>query len=381
MIWGAFSHLTIGSWCEVAGVLPAEMVSPPGVARGTLPGVPINAEQLADAFGLGIVLEDRPLANGDRPAVTRVLSTTNGRWVVKYDHLGSADRPDLAEWQRRKAWTVYRLESAAVAAGIPMPQPVQPPEPSVGYWYAPPDAGGDLVRVTAWVEGRDLRDARVPDEELASWLGGVLARIARLNVALDPDADASSVFPLDEWRDWAGQAEGMADPALGRAARAVLGVAEDSADLIADALRNRPALRMTHGDAARANILATPSGLVLIDWESATADVPWWDAAANAVRLAAADERSIAGGDPGIVRPLIGSYREHGGPAGSVDATAFAGLLIGHLSFTAWCLWVVLGHRDESAEQVAFCTRSLLDAGEHLPRILRELDDWARLLT
>ncbi|WP_328325424.1 aminoglycoside phosphotransferase family protein [Kribbella sp. NBC_00382] len=342
--------------------------------------MPISAEQVAHAFGLGAVLEDRPLANGDRPAVTRIVSTTTGRWVVKHDHLASVDRPDLSDWQRTKAWTVHRLESAAAAAGIPMPRPVQPPEPNVGFWYAPPDAGGDLARVTEWVEGRDLRDARIPDEELAPWLGSVLARIARLDVAVDQDADASPVHPLEEWRDWVREAEGAADPALGGAARAVLGVAEDSADLIADALRNRPPLTMTHGDAARANILAGPDGLVLIDWESATADVPWWDAASNAVRLAAADERSIAGGDPRIVRPLIASYRDHGGPAGPADATAFAGLLVGHLSFTAWCLWVALGHRDESAEQVEFCTRSLLDAAEHLPRILRQIDDWASLL-
>ncbi|GAA1702103.1 hypothetical protein GCM10009745_56660 [Kribbella yunnanensis] len=352
--------------------------------------MPIDAEQVAHAFDLGPVLEDRPLANGDRPAVTRIVSTTHGRWVVKHDRLGSADRPDLAEWQRTKAWTVHRLESAAAAAGIPMPRPVQPPEPSVGFWYAPPDADGDLARVTTWVEGSDLRDARVPDEELAGWLGGVLARIARLDVAVDPEADASPVHPLEEWRDWVGEAEnaadravagqGTVDPALGRAARAVLGVVEDSADLLADALRNRLPLTMTHGDAARSNILATPTGLVLIDWESATAEVPWWDAVSNAVRLAARDERSIAGGDPRIVRSLIGSYRDHGGPAGPADATAFAGLLAGHLSFTAWCLWVALGHRDESAERVAYCTRSLHDAAEHLPRILRELDDWARLL-
>jgi hypothetical protein len=342
--------------------------------------MPINAEQVADAFGLGRVLDDRPLANGDRPAVTRIVSTTDGRWVVKYDRLGSSDRPDLAEWQRTKAWTVHRLESAAAAAGIPMAHPVQPPEPSVGFWYAPPDAGGELVRVTTWVEGRDLRSGQVPDEELASWLGGVLARIARLDVEVDQDADASPVHPLDEWRDWVREAEGTTDLELGRAARAVLTVVEDSADLIADALRHRPPLTMTHGDAARANILATPTGLVLIDWESATAEVPWWDAVSNAVRLAAPDERSIAGGDPRIVRALIGSYRDQGGPAGPADATAFTGLLVGHLSFTAWCLWVALGHRDESPEQIAFCTRSLHDAAEHLPRILRNLDTWTRLL-
>jgi hypothetical protein len=342
--------------------------------------MPINAEQVAAAFGLGPVLDDRPLANGDRPAVTRVVSTTNGRWVVKYDHFGSTDRPDLAEWQRRKAWTVHRLESAAVAAGIPMPRPVQPPEPSAGFWYLSPDAGGDVVRVTTWVEGSDLRDGRVPDQELASWLGSVLARIAQLDVAVDQDADTSPVHPLDEWQGWVREAESKTDPELGRAARAILTVVEESADLVTDALRHRPPLTMTHGDAARANIIATPTGLVLIDWESATADVPWWDAASNAVRLAAPDERSIAGGDPQIVRSLIGSYRDRGGPTGPADATAFAGLLIGHLSFTAWCLWVALGHRDESAEQVDFCTSSLLDAAEHLPRILRELDDWTRLL-
>ncbi|MFK4085760.1 hypothetical protein ACI2LF_16745 [Kribbella sp. NPDC020789] len=336
--------------------------------------MPITADQVADAFDLGAVLEDRPLANGDRPAVTRIVSTTKGRWVVKYDSLGSAERPDLSEWQRSKAWTVHRLESAAVAAGIPMPRPVQPPEPSIGFWHA---ADRDLVRVTEWVEGSDLRDTHVPDDELAAWLGGVLARIGQLDVAVDQDADASPVHPLEEWQEWVREAESTT---VSRAASAVLGVVQDSADLIADAVRNRPPLTMTHGDTARANILATPTGLVLIDWESATAEVPWWDAAANAVRLAAPDERSIAGGDPRIVRSLIASYRDHGGPTGPADATAFAGLLIGHLSFTAWCLWVALGHRDESAEQVAFCTRSLVDSAEHLPRILRELDDWARLL-
>ncbi|MDT0345881.1 phosphotransferase enzyme family protein [Streptomyces litchfieldiae] len=338
--------------------------------------MPLDAPAIAAAFGLGQPLgEPRPLANGDNPSVTRLLTTDRGRWVVKTDEL-------LGDWWHKRAERTHRLESAALAAGIPMPRPVEPPAPAVGYWHHP--AGEELVRVSEWVEGEELRvNESDPAGSLggaAGWLGTTLGRVALLGLAGSGDPDEERpLHPVAEWHEWVAQAETAGLPIAG-AARSLLPVVEDATALIADALREGPRTVLVHGDTSRANLLSTPDGYVLIDWDAACAEVPWWAAVDVAFRFATPFNGPVADGDPRVVRPLIEGYLGTGAPAGPADVSAFAGMLRSQLSVTAWCLWLALGHRGDDPERRAFGARLVTMAADGLPGVLRSLDGWTALL-
>ncbi|MDG9704657.1 phosphotransferase enzyme family protein [Streptomyces sp. DH37] len=337
--------------------------------------MPLEPSGIAAAFGLGRPLGGpRPLANGDHPSGTRVLTTERGRWTVKTGRL-------LGDWHREEMRRTHRLESAALAAGVPMPRPVEPPRPAAGYWHVP--AGGEAVRVTEWVEGHDLRRYGPADASLAEaagWTGRTLGRIALLGLE---DADGRDggrpPHPVDEWREWVAEAE-AGGHAVAAPARSLLPVVEEATALVLEALRERPRAVLVHGDVSRANVLRTPAGFALIDWDSAGAEVPWWDAVGVAFRFATPFNGPAAEGDPRVVRPLVEGYLDRGGPAGPADASAFAGMLRGQLASTAWCLWLALGHRRADAARRAFGLDLVTAAARELPRVLRSLDRWAALL-
>jgi hypothetical protein len=359
----------------------------------------LDPEGVAAAFGLGRPLGRwRALDNGDRPSDSRRLTTTGGRWVVRTDRL-------LGEWHRAQAHRVHTLEGAAWSAGIPMPRPVDPPSPAVGFWHQP--AGDTLVRVTAWLDGHDLRhaDAAGPDvPRAAAWAGTTLARVARLGTGAgsgagnatgngagsgdgDGDGDGGSdsgsggavLHPLADWRAWVAEAEAGRHP-VAAPARALLPAVEDATALVEDALRDRPATVLVHGDTSRANVLRTPDGYALIDWEGVRADVPWWEAVNVAFRFATPFNGPTADGDPRVVRPLLTAYREAGGPDGPADVSAFAGLLRSQLASVAWCLWLALGHRGAGAAQRAFGLGIVTSAAEAMPHVMRSLPRWTPLL-
>lgn len=198
---------------------------------------PDIAREIAAAFRLGRPLGDlRPLGNGDHPSGTRVLTTDRGLWVVKTGRLAD-------DWQRRQARRAHQLENAALAAGIGMPRPVEPPSPAVGHWYNP--AGQDAVRVTEWVEGHDLRRPGTTDvsalAEAAGWVGGTLGRIALLGPVGDGPVDdgRKALHPMADWRTWVAEAE-AGDSTVARPARSLLPVIEDATRLIEHAERDRP---------------------------------------------------------------------------------------------------------------------------------------------
>jgi Ser/Thr protein kinase RdoA (MazF antagonist) len=338
--------------------------------------MPLGPVDLATAFGLGRPLgEPRPLANGDHPSGTRVLTTDRGRWVVKTDRL-------IGDWQRRQARLVHRLESAALAAGVPMPRPVRPPPPAVGSWHNP--AGQDLVRVTEWVDGHDLRQPsaeRSPSlVAAAEWVGASIGRVALLGLAAEPGHDEDgSPHAMADWREWVAEAE-AGDHAVAGPARSLLPAIEEATALIRHARRDRPRTVLVHGDTSQANVLRTPTGYALIDWDGARAEVPWREAVSVAFRFTTPFNGPTAEGDARVVRPLIDAYLGQGAPAGPADASAFAGMLRSQLAVIAWCLWLALGHRQADAAQRAFGLRIVSSAARGLPRTLRSLDRWAALL-
>ncbi|NYI04712.1 hypothetical protein [Allostreptomyces psammosilenae] len=330
---------------------------------------------LADAFGLGRPLgEPRPLANGDQPSSTRLLTTDRGRWVVKTGRL-------QGEWHRAQILQAHRLESAAVGAGVPMPLPVEPPSPAVGYWHSPD--GRELVRVTEWIDGHDLRRAggATPAAlaEAAGWVGGTLGRIALLDLVDDLAHNDDPPHPMDDWRAWVAEAE-CTDHPVAAPARSLLPTIEEATALVAHARRDRPRAVLAHRDTSRANVVRTPTGYALIDWDGVGAEVPWWEAVNVAFRFGGPFNGPTADGDPRVVRPLIEGYLDRGGPAGPADPRAFAGMLHSQLALTAWCLWLALGHRQADAGRRAFGLRLVTTAARELPRVLRSLDRWSALL-
>ncbi len=338
--------------------------------------MPIDPTGIAAAFGLGRPLgEPRPLVNGDHPSDTHVLTTDRGRWVVK------TSRP-FGDWQRRQARRAHRLESAARAAGIPMPRPVEPPSPAIGYWHIP--AGGEPVRVTEWIEGRDLRrsGAACPDSpaEAAAWVGAVLGRIALLDPDRGADHDGERpLHPVDDWHAWVAEAASGGHAVAG-AARSLLPAVEEATALIRRARRDRPRTVLVHGDTSQANVVRTPAGYALVDWEGARAEAPWWETVNVAFRFAGPFNGPGAEGDPRVVRPVIEGYLGQGAPAGPADVSAFAGMLSAQLEVVAWCLWSALGHRRADAARRAFGLRVVTSAARELPRVLRSLDRWTTLL-
>ncbi|MFD5315732.1 hypothetical protein [Streptomyces sp. NPDC127098] len=336
----------------------------------------LDSDKVAALFGLGRSRGPwRPLANGDHPSDSRVLTTDRGRWVVRRDRL-------LSDWHRRHAYRVHRLESAAWQAGIPMPRPVEPPAPAVGYWHNP--AGETLVRVSGWLEGHDLRQPGTVSPatvaEAAGWVGATLARVALLGTEDDagPD-DEPTPHPLADWHEWVAEAEVSGHP-VATPARALLPLVEEATRLIQEARRDAPRAVLVHGDTSRANVLRTPGGYALIDWDGTRADVPWWEAVNVAFRFATPFNGPTADGDPRVVHPLITAYLDQGGPAGPADVSAFAGMLRSQLAVIAWCLWLALGHRGADPERRDFGLRIVTSAAAEMPRVMRALDGWADLL-
>lgn len=341
--------------------------------------MPLDAPDIAAAFGLGRPLGNlRPLGNGGNPSATRVLDTERGRWVVKAGRL-------IGDWQRHQAIRAHRLETAALAAGIGMPRPVSPPSPAVGHWYHP--AGQDLVRVTEWVDGHDLRGPRMRSAadltDAAQWMGATLGRIALLGAsATGPgpaDDGRSTLHPMADWRTWVAEAE-AGDAPVARPARSLLPVIEEATLLIEHAERDRPPIVPVHGDTSRANVLRTSGGYVLIDWDSAGAEVPWWETVGVAFRFTTEFNGPSAEADARVVRPLLDAYLDQGAPGGAADVSAFAGMLRSQLASIAWCLWLALGHRDADAAQRAFGLRLVSSAAHQFPQVLRSLANWTALL-
>lgn len=336
----------------------------------------LDAPRIARTFALGRPLgELRPLANGEGPYSTRVLETDRGRWVVKAERV-------QGDWQFRQATETRRLESAALAVGVTMPRPVEPPAPAVGHWHHL--AGTELVRVSAWLPGHDLRGpgtmSTAPLREAARWTGSTLARIALLGVESGCGEESRKpLHPLPDWHTWIEEAVAAGGP-LATAARALLPSVEEATALIAHAERGRPPLVLVHGDTSRANVLRTPGGYALIDWDGTAADVPWWETVSVAFRFSSPFNGPTAEGDARVVRPLIEAYADRGGPLGATDASAFAGMLRSQLAATAWCLWLALGHRQADAAGRAFGLRIVTMAARDLPGVLHSLDRWTGLL-
>jgi hypothetical protein len=344
-------------------------------------------DDICAALGLGVPGgPPEPVTGGSSAAAWRV-NTARGRWLVK-------TMPPPAAWQLHEMRVSGQLERAAYEAGVPMPEPAEPAgAPAAGagpaggaeltggagpagYW-APLSGGGGYARASAWVDGRPP-DGRVP-RSLATWLGRTLAAIEGLGLPGDPAAEAAyPVYPVPDWQEWLDQAVAAGTLGPAQAAGALTAVSDGTA-LVTEALAAAPDFRLAHRDVSRSNIMITAAGPVLVDFDYAGPEVPWWEFVQHCFDLAspALGERPPR---PGLIHVALASYLAAGGTGGPGRPEAFAGLVRGMLGNLAYQLWLAAGHRPATANRRAAAARSVRQLAARLPVILGSLDSWSRLI-
>jgi hypothetical protein len=153
-------------------------------------------------------------------------------------------------------------------------------------------------------------------------------------------------------------------------------------EIIADGLATESRRAGTHRDLLGPNILTDGAELVLIDWDCAGPDVPWFEAVRAAVefgRLAA----TVHGAkplqpDPRVSRAILAAYAEAGGHRGVGGQRAFAGVLGMMLWRLAFAVWVSLGHRPGTSEERAESTTYVSGALAKLRDRMQTLDTTVR---
>jgi len=264
------------------------------------------------------------------------------------------------------------LERAAAAAGVAMPAPVEPRVDAVGYW-ARLDATV-FARVCAWVE---VTGPTVVTTELATWAGTTLAVIGRLDLPGDPTAEAAyPVHPVADWPEWLATAIATGLCTAEQAGN-LLSLVTEATNRVHAELAMGPGFRLAHRDMSRDNILCTADGPVLVDFDHAGPEVPWWEVTHFVFALAWAGHREPR---PDIVRAALAAYRAATGPSGPPTPTAFTGILAATLRAMAYNLWLATGRRPATPERRTTAEGVVHAATGILATILDSTEDWATLL-
>nr|WP_269091171.1 phosphotransferase [Actinopolymorpha cephalotaxi] len=226
------------------------------------------------------------------------LTTSAGRFLVK-ELWPDEDQP----WAHQLNWR-RDFEERVAAAGIRIPSPVPPP--ARAYGWTSRVAGRGAYRVTEWVEHRKV----TADDDLSDWLGRTLAVLHSFEPYRSDTADPGElepfyyVHPADRWHEWAALARSQ-----GRPWAAEFGARLDAYVRRTERLRTTYSgigdHVLTHRDMVPFNVLMTPTGPVLTDW-----DVIGPDSASLETGFAAV---TFAFRDPRRVRRALASYTAHGG--------------------------------------------------------------------
>lgn len=292
---------------------------------------------LASRLGLGEVAEGstRSLKPGDVNPVWAV-DTASGRWVIK-------TRRPAGPWWHGQAQHAAVLELAAASAGVSVPaaRPPVGPDP-VGLWSRIDD--GFYARAMSRVDG--VKPSPEPVEEaVAVWAGATLAALE----AVAPPVEGSwpdigyRTHPLPEWREWLDEAVTL-DRIPATQVPEVMALVTELNAVIESSVQAGPVLRMLHRDVNRPNILLSPSGPVLLDFDAAGPQNPWWEVVGHAFALAAPEEGTFAPSRSAVEAVLTG-YRDADGAGGPAGVEAFAGTLAARVSYAAFMLWNASGHR------------------------------------
>ncbi len=296
------------------------------------------------------------------------LETTAGRYAVK-ELENPWDEPRFV--QRLDA--AWRFERAACAAGIAAPEPMAAPGGGCAMAVGRGGGGDALVRVHRWVEGVPAPAGPV-SADVARWAGDTLGRLHALAVVPAERSlfRSDGTTTADGWPSLVAAARqagaGWAEE-LHRASAAVAAIAD-----LATAAAHRPdAEVMGHSDLAQKNVLLTPAGPVLCDWDVASPVVPRCELADAALSLGAWADMDVA-------RAVVRAYRSRGGDVGAFAPSDLGAALMTRLDWIALNAEVALGERPAAAWRRALAGGLVSELAASLPRRVQVALDVAAAL-
>jgi aminoglycoside phosphotransferase (APT) family kinase protein len=308
--------------------------------------------ELTRRFGLGQV-------TGDPDYVTRgfmgeiwCLTTSRGRFAVKWQFPWAPDDPHPADVQ---------VQLAAAAAGIPLPLPVLAPD-----GVAVAEVGGRLVRIYEWV---DLAGPAVPPvpAAMAAEAGRLLGLLHSL--AIPASGYETTVDPwytrVPDAAYWTALAERAiaAGTAWGSGLASARGLIADLGNLVIPP--STPPV-ICHRDFNPDNVFPSADGdLVVLDWENAGPLSPERELG-YAVFTWCADEHGL---DQVAARALVAAYAEASGRDVVIDHGFFATAIATHVNV----LGVVAEQALDEPGHRAFAERNLAELLEHHLYALRDV--------
>jgi Ser/Thr protein kinase RdoA (MazF antagonist) len=272
-------------------------------------------EEIALAFELGTPDGDLVhVRRGDADAWR--LNTSTGSYFVK-GYLPAVDLRQLA--------VAMAFERRALAAGVDMPEPITPADPLLGWVTRVDDR---LFRVYRWIEHSQ------PDQDVSAWLGRTMAQVHQLQpLGAGGLPEWWRQTPPETWEGWFAKARSREAPwAPGSDSLPhILAVTARIAELCDDV----PDLVTTHGDFKTHNIVVSPSGPVLVDWDSVRTDSAAFDAGRSAY--------VVRGGEPEQIKRILTAYVAAGGDLGWVGADLFLSVARNVVQVLAEHIRVALG--------------------------------------
>ncbi|MFI6676271.1 phosphotransferase enzyme family protein [Kribbella sp. NPDC050470] len=257
-----------------------------------------TAPMIAAAFELGEAVGELDLVRrGDTD--TWRLETATGEYFVKGywpDTGGQFTSGGLLD----QLTMAMDFEQRAHSAGIDLAEPVAPVDPVAGWVTRVEDR---LFRVYRWIASRPLS----ADDDISEWLGRTMAQVHQLQPlgrAGLPEWWRTALKPQADWEQWFTEADRLGKTWAPLAWERLPDITAVTARITA-ACDDAPDCVMTHGDFKTHNLLMTPNGPVLIDWDSVRVD----SAALEAGRVA----HIFAAGAPEGIQRVLTAYTEAGG--------------------------------------------------------------------
>lgn len=280
------------------------------------------------------------------------LDTDQGSFAVK--ELNLVDRRTTYRVE-----DVFRLERAAFAAGIPMPEPI---------------SASQHTLVHRWVEGEKLPEAPV-SAAYAFEIGEVLARIHALDVEW---TDASIEDPAS--RDWPELAERAATTGqpwadeLGSHVETFLAIAH-----FVDTCERTGPVVLTHKDIQPWNLLARDGRPVVLDWElSGMLDLA---SELGSTALSLAKGSGFDNIEHTIFRSVLDGYVAGGGALPPSGPSWFVFMIGSWLGHTRWnIIRCLAGVEASTGPDLALSQESARNGVRGLPDMFDRLSELESLL-
>ncbi|MET1005882.1 MAG: phosphotransferase [Propionibacteriaceae bacterium] len=280
------------------------------------------------------------------------LDTDQGSFAVK--ELNVVDRRSAY-----RAEDVFRLERAAFAAGIPMPEPI---------------AADRHTLVHRWVEGEKVPEAPV-SSAYAFEIGQILAALHGLDVAWAHESDEEPTSR--DWPELAARAVATGQPWADELTSHVKTFVAISS-FVDGCARPGPVV-LTHRDIQPWNLLARSGRPVLLDWElSGRLDL---SGELGSTALSLAKGPGFDDIEPAIFGSVLDGYAAAGGTLPPPGPSWFVFMISGWLGHTRWnILRCLTGVEPTTGPDLSLSHESVRNGLHGLPDLFGRLSELQALL-